>query len=256
MKSETLIIVADKFADFAQSKKAVTLSHIRAMLALPEHIIPGPVRLLAGQGLSDAEHEALVEDIDRQDPNGIRWDASELRSIPVRAQGCLSHKKQACNTLIGVPVQVSEDTFVMDIRIDSDCEIMGDHQTGQHVQGMVLVEAARQAFLAVTEVFFLGSQDGKTYFVINSMTTEFSGFVFPLPAQISYRVLEADINERRQKFSVEMDVVQGGQVRTRIACSFAVFPHDVLAEKEAALAREAMDAILSAHAEAAMAQVA
>ena len=69
-------------------------------------------------------------------------------------------------------------------------------------------------------------------------------------------MLEADINERRQKFSVEMDVVQGGQVRTRIACSFAVFPHDVLAEKEAALAREAADAILSAHTEAAMAQVA
>lgn len=256
MTSETLIIVADKFADFAQSKKAVTLSHVRAMLALPEHIIPGPVRLLAGQGLSDAEHEALIQEIDIQDPNGIRWDVSELRSIPVRAHGGLSHKRHGCNTLIGIPVQVSEDTYVMDIRIDGDCEIMGDHQTGQHVQGMVLVEAARQAFLAVTEEFFLEAEDRETYFVINSMTTEFSGFVFPLPAQIAYRVLTADINERRRKFNVEMDVVQGGQVRTRIACSFAVFPHDVLAEKEAALAQEAMDAILSAHPESAVAHVA
>lgn len=256
MTSETLIVVADKFADFAQSKKAVTLSHVRAMLALPEHIIPGPVRLLAGQGLSDAEHEALLQEIDMQDPSGIRWDVSELRSIPARAHSGLSYKRHGCNTLIGIPVQVSEDTYMMDIRIDGGCEIMGDHQTGQHVQGMVLVEAARQAFLAVTEEFFLGAEDRETYFVINSMMTEFSGFVFPLPAQIAYRVLTADINQRRRKFNVEMDVVQGGQVRTRIACSFAVFPHDVLAEKEAALAQEATDAILSAHSKTAVAQVA
>ncbi|WP_114389154.1 AfsA-related hotdog domain-containing protein [Notoacmeibacter marinus] len=236
MTSNTLVIVADKFAEFTSSKRAVTLSQMLTMLELPEQVLPGPIRLFAGQGVPDSDIADLVRRIDAFDPTGKRWDAADLRTLPDRAEPALSHKKNPCNTLIGVPVRAADDTFHVDICIDEKCELMGDHQTGQHVQGMLLVEAGRQAFLAVTEKFFMDGVNEKTYFVIKSITTEFLGFVFPLPAHIEYRVLTKDINERRRKFEVEMLLYQGGEARTRIGCAFTVFPHQVISEREAALA--------------------
>ncbi|MFQ9621346.1 MAG: hypothetical protein ACLR17_00915 [Enterobacteriaceae bacterium] len=61
---------------------------------------------------------------------------------------------------------------------------------------MLLVEASRQAFIAVTEEFIYKQEAGR-YYVINSMATTFSSFLFPLPALVHFEFLEKDINERR-----------------------------------------------------------
>lgn len=133
----------------------------------------------------------------------------------------------------------------MDLCIDENSELMRDHQTGQHVQGMVLVEASRQAFLAVPEAFFQDEGEDSAYFVINSVTTEFMGFVFPIRSHIDYRVVSKDINERRKKFSVEIEIIQGGEIRTRSTISFTVYPNRIISEREAALARDAVKVFLS-----------
>lgn len=140
---------------------------------------------------------------------------------------------------------MDENRFRMDLCIDENSELMRDHQTGQHVQGMVFVEASRQAFLAVTEAFFQDEGEDSVYFVINSMTTEFMGFVFPIRSHIDYRVVSKDINERRKKFSVEIEIIQGGEIRTRSAISFTVYPNRIISEREAALARDAVKVFLS-----------
>ncbi|GGK30757.1 AfsA-related hotdog domain-containing protein [Salinarimonas ramus] len=245
MSPETLVVVADKFVEFAAGKRAVTASQLRAMIELPEEILPGHTALVRGQGLADTEVVEIVRRIEVRDPAGRRFDVDGLRAAPPRADAKISHKHRTCNTLISRPEKIEEDLYALEVCIDQDCELMGDHQTGQHVQGMILVEAARQAFLAVTETYFPHAGAEKTYFVINSMTTDFLGFVFPLPARIDYRVLEKDINERRQKFRIETDFVQGGEVRTRVGFSFTVYPHEVISSKEAALAQEAFAAAIA-----------
>ncbi|WP_120635067.1 AfsA-related hotdog domain-containing protein [Ruegeria sp. EL01] len=242
---DTLIVVADKFAEFTSGKPAVTLSQLRAMLVLPEHMVSGPVQLLPGQGLSDLEIADLLKQIAALDPTGSRWDLTLFQNLSDRADAEFSHKRKSCNTLIGSPTKVAKDTYFLDLRIDQECELMGDHQTGQHVQGMLLVEAARQSFLAVTEKYLLTSMAEKTYFVITSITTEFKGFVFPLPAHIEYRVLSSNVNERRHKYQVEMDFVQGGESRTRVGCAFTVYPHQVITQKEATLALDAAKCALA-----------
>ncbi|MDP4557193.1 hypothetical protein Q9247_05815 [Halomonas meridiana] len=110
---------------------------------------------------------------------------------------------------------------------------------------MVLIEASRQAFLAVTESFFKNENEESVYFVINSMTTEFMGFVFPVHSYIDYRIVSKDINERRKKFSVEIDTIQGGDLRTKSSVSFTVYPNRIISEREAALARDTAQVFLS-----------
>lgn len=245
MISKTLIVVSDKFSNFTMGKQAVTESQLHAMLALPEQILPGRTCLVPGQGLSETKLAALIAMIEAEDPHGKRWDASLLRELPDRAGSMLSHKHLPANTLISRPERMGEASYRLDMRIDQNCELMGDHQTGQHVQGMILVEAARQSFLAVSEAFYPHPVSEKTYFVIQALTTDFVGFIFPLAAHIDYRVLAFDENERRQKFKVEMDFVQGGEIRTSVSFSFTVYPHDVISEKEASLADVAIQAAMS-----------
>lgn len=238
MAHHTFIIVSDKFSEFAHSNGAVTPQQIRAMLLLPDRILPDKVCLRRGQGIADKEIEDLSKLIRDRDPNASRWDISDLLSRPRRASGELSHKRKSCNTLVANPVQTDDQTYMIDLCIDQDCELMDDHQTGQHVQGMILIEASRQAFLVVTEAYFLREQNQKSYFVINSISSEFHNFVFPVHAHLLYRVLSKDINERRQKFSVEIDLIQADKICMTTAFAFTVYPSDVIARKERDLAEE------------------
>lgn len=240
MTLQTLIVVADKFAAFAIDKQVVTLTQLDSMLNLSKQILPGQYRVILGQGVSDADIARLINQIELHDPDMSRWNVGALHQQPGRADASLSHKHKPCNTLIAPPQMIDQDNYKIELLIDENCELMDDHQTGQHIQGMVLVEAARQAFLAVTERFFLQDSDHKSYFVINSMTTSFFGFVFPTPAQINYLVVSKDINDRRQRFSVEVNVVQCGETRMTTAFTFTAYPDQVIAEKEVSLAIDAV----------------
>jgi len=244
MKYETLILVSDKFIDFTADKKAITVSQLNAMLEIPEHILPGTMKLIPGLGLSDNDIEELTTKINAQRTQPHRWDISALAARPRPAKSLLSHKRLAHNTLIGTPRKLEDDRFRLDICINENSELMSDHQTGQHVQGMLLIEASRQAFLAVTEAYFKLESEENVYFVINSMKTEFMGFVFPLHSHIDYRIVSKDINERRQKFSVEIDIIQSGDLRTKCAISFTVYPNRIISEREAALAKDTVRVFL------------
>jgi len=245
MSIKNLIVVSEIFSEFAQHIGAVSPAQVMSMLQLPAILLPNAIVLHRGQGLPDSVVEDLVVSVLAADPNGDRWDATPLKLHPGRADPALSHKKKACNTLIASPIMVDDRTYTMDLCIDQNCELMDDHQTGQHVQGMVLIEASRQAFLAVTESFFLRERNQQSYFVINSIKSEFKNFVFPVSAHLLYRVLTADINDRRQKFEVEIDLIQSGNVCMTTFFSFTVYPATVIAQKECGLAEIAARAALS-----------
>ena len=118
---------------------------------------------------------------------------------------------------------------------------MDDHQTGQHLQGMLLVEASRQAFLAVTEAFILPWGGEKAYFVFNSLTVEFSRFMFPVAACLNFRVRERDYSGKYPRFSVEIQIEQAGRQTAEVRCGYTVMPDQRIAEVEQALALQALD---------------
>ena len=130
MTRDNIVVVADKFVEFAHGKRAVTASQLRAMIDLPEQILPGHTGLLRGQGLSDQDVADLVSRIEARDPGGRRWSVDGLRTAPLRADAKLSHKRESCNTLISRPERIDESRYTLDVCIDQDCELMGDHQSG------------------------------------------------------------------------------------------------------------------------------
>lgn len=121
-------------------------------------------------------------------------------------------------------------------------ELILDHLTGQHIQGMVLTEACRQMFLAVTEQFCLdGYPAAKRYFVINSMHIRYQAFAFPLPAEIRYRLLSQE-QPRADRVSIhaDIDIWQGNEVTASMEVKFTVFDDVYISNRESKLAAEAV----------------
>lgn len=239
MDFKPVLVVGDKFEAFTVGKGALTISVLREHLAAERPVAESPVSLVPGQGLATsdiAEIRHLAERSARD--HRIDWSLWQLPAQPADTKLC--HKRQAQNSLVSEPRRVAPDTFELDLLVDDDCEIMADHQTGQHLQGMLLVEAARQAFLAVTEHYFVTARDIRYYFVINEMAVRFERFLFPVHATIRYRVLEHDVsNPRKLAFRATMEIEQVGTTAAQVDVAFTAFDESRLLEKESALAAAA-----------------
>lgn len=162
-----------------------------------------------------------------------------------RAGRRLAHKAKRENICVSYPRQVSDKTFELDLQFSAQNEFFLDHMTGFHIQGMALSEAARQAFLVVTEEFFLSQAPDNYYFVIRHQNVSFENFVFPFGVTISYEITEHKVKSGRQSFVVKMDLVQGGVVCSRVDVAFTVFSADKISEREEALINERIHDIVS-----------
>jgi len=90
---------------------------------------------------------------------------------------------------------------------------------------MVLIEAGRQMFLAVTERFFSRPGRESAYFVISRFDTTFLQFAFPLRTVIRFAVLE----HRRcpnevDAFEVLIHFLQDEQPVAKSVVAFSVYP--------------------------------
>ncbi|WDE11566.1 AfsA-related hotdog domain-containing protein [Thalassomonas haliotis] len=235
MNTENMIIVGDKFDCFADNDGVLTASE--ALHILRNNLLSDKkIRFKLGQGLNDTQVSLLVKTAkDAGLANLLEFGET------VKSGRSYVHKHQERNSMLTLPKRISESKFVVDVMIDDDCDEMGDHVTGHHVQGMVITEAARQAFLAITEAFFLKDNDFSSYFVINSLNTQYLNFVFPLPITIEYEIIEH--KEKKQGahfFDVVMNAVQNGTVCSVVTTSFSTYNSQWLEKKEQQLACEAI----------------
>ncbi|MEU6299282.1 AfsA-related hotdog domain-containing protein [Streptomyces erythrochromogenes] len=143
---------------------------------------------------------------------------------------------------------MDDSLFGAGLRLHNDNELLLDHQTGQHVQGMVVIEASRQMFLAVTERFFAAQwPQRKYYFVIEYMNTAFENFLFPLCSTIEYRITESQTQDpSRLSFTAEVGIHQAGRRSAFTQLAFTAFDTDVIEVKEDRRARRAVEHTLRA----------
>ncbi len=244
MKKKCFFVVGDKFNAFAEGKDVITINQLKSLTDLPEGLMSTDAVLILGQGVQEDEVRCILQKYENRVEIVPFLDTSDLRRVLDRAPADISHKKMAYNTLIGAPQRIGDALFELPLIIDERCELMGDHQSGQHVQGMILVEAFRQSFLAVTDAFFPFGEAAR-YFVINVMNTEFQSFLFPLPAHVAYRILEADVNERRARYKVSMSALQNGIECASAEVTFSVYSASNISQKEAQLAHSVTTAMLA-----------
>src|SRR5690625_6326666 len=120
-----------------------------------------------------------------------------------------------------MPRCVTANTLVLHLIIDEDCELMNDHLSGQHVQGMVLIEAARQAMLVVTEQFLMPDNDINYAFIFNALSVKYSHYTFTVNAIIRTCITERSVDDaRRLLFAVETFVERCGNTVSAFTMSF------------------------------------
>jgi len=230
MSSDKFVfVVGDKFTEFGQHEQVLTLSGLHSLLQ-EGHAAGAPaIRLVVGQGITEADVQRLIDAAPQQ-----AIDRQILLNHPVRASLQTTHKRRLHNSIISSPRKIHDSLYEVDLLVDERSELMRDHQTGQHIQGMILVEAARQMFLAVTEDFFIEREAQRDYyFVINQMDVKYMAFVFPIGAQLRYDILEQRIdNHERLSFTAKISVLQANAVATEVLVRFTAFLADNIKKKE------------------------
>ena len=235
------IVSADVFSDFSRECGAINASELRKRLKA--RTIAFDDVFLPGQGLSEADY-AEIEAIARH--NGYGHAFRFWRTFPAgpRAPRALTHKHHAHNSMISVPQEQTDGSYRSELLICTGNELITDHVTGQHVQGMVLVEACRQMFIAVSELCHMDHEDGRrSYVVFNKMEVAFKAFTFPLPALVEYRALSCT-SPRPDRLSIaaELNVIQNDKITTTLAVDYTLFSADRLRQKEVAMGIEAVNA--------------
>jgi hypothetical protein len=156
-----------------------------------------------------------------------------------------AHKDRAENICVSTPVKLTEQTYSLDLLFSACNEMFLDHMTGMHVQGMALTEACRQAFLVVTEEFFLKDSPDKHYFVIKHLNTRFMSFVFPLAARLDYQIVTQKSAVSRLSFEVVISIWQGETQCVEMDAAFTVFEKTRIGERELELALERVSTIIA-----------
>jgi hypothetical protein len=123
---------------------------------------------------------------------------------------------------------------------------MSDHTTGCHLQGMLLIEAARQSFLAVTEWFLLDANQ-KYYFVINRLDVTYHRFAFPVGTEIDIALRNVD-SSRGDRVAAEATIrfLQHGECVAEVQVAYTAILEDRLLQREAQMAQGALLQSLSA----------
>ncbi|MDF2690768.1 MAG: hypothetical protein K0S29_623 [Gammaproteobacteria bacterium] len=236
-------IVGDKFAGFANSnQEVITISNFERSLDYPLIGNHSEISFLIGQGVNIESLQKLLQKIEQKNlQEVIKIKNSHLLYLKESAKQV--HKAKLKNIMITAPLKTSEACYESLLILDDECAEMDDHVTGQHIQGMVLVEAARQMMLAVTEHYYLNQEEqNKYYFVLNKIMTEFQQFAFPLDIKIKCRQIDfSKKNASSLSACLNFEFIQNEKLITTVNIDFSAYLGSKLANHEARLARNAIE---------------
>lgn len=227
-------VVGDRFTAFASNPQVVTASALIATLRGERPFTFAPsARFLAGQGLRPEQAAELMGLA-----VGSFAPCFERFRLPGPASAALVHKKLPENILISAPRRSADGAYEAMLLLHEGNGIFADRTTGQHVEGLILMEAARQLAVAATELL-LQSEHGAApdlSFALTVMNNTFHQFVFPIEARLSIRI-EVKVltlgDERRYSCHSVASGHQNGRVVFEQEARYVVFSRPVIAAIEA-----------------------
>ncbi|MFB9928458.1 AfsA-related hotdog domain-containing protein [Amycolatopsis halotolerans] len=196
------VVVGDRFAKFAANTGAVTVSQL--IEKVHGGGMSGAVKLVGGQGVTESDWDRIRAALARREI------LSEFETHPLR-HGPLSdrsetHKHNRHNILVAGLEQVGEHEFEAALRLHNDQEFQLDHM-GVHVQGMIVLEAARQMYLAVCERYYPREDE---IHLFDKMETAFRNFLYPLETRLRTAVTAGTSDLGRPVFDVRTEFRQAG----------------------------------------------
>lgn len=241
----TVIVVGDKFEAFARNKAVIRVSDLESRL---ERGDCGDDELFElGQGVGIDRIGSLVR---LADAKGRR---KQLLFDAVAKCGTAQvHKVRYENSLLTMPAQTGHLTFEAALLLDDQSELLSDHIGGQHLPGMILVEAVRQMGLAVVEQFFAAEFPHGCGFLWTSINMNFVQFAFPIKTVVVSRIRERRVvKTRREVFSFDFEFTQRGAVVASCQSSVEVHDRRVVERQERGVAAALFEAAGPTHAQVA-----
>lgn len=241
-----ICVVGDTFAALARVDGVRTVSQLAADVRSGA---PLPTRLVAGQGVTDYELEYLSNALAARSRGEMTIEPLAVE----RVSRDVAHKHRESNVLLADLERVDGDvdgpvTFAASLRLHTENELLQDHQTGQHVQGIVIIEALRQMFIAVFEAAHGVRMAERDLFVVwDALEIRFTSFLFPLPARLTCRIVEEDLTDpARMAFRVSMAVTQNERSVAEADVRFGVHDDERIRAIEDRRAGEAVSGLLGA----------
>lgn len=230
-------LVGDRFSEFATHPGVQTIGRFIETVRSGT-LLDGPARLLPGQGVTETEWSQVVDELASANLlDRVAASATPLTPVP----NLLVHKAHEANVLLANLREVSAGRFASDLRLHADNELLNDHITGQHVPGMVIIEAARQMMMAVSNAYYLPMlTDADHGYVLNSIECRFDRYVFPLSAVVELTMDSAEeTRPKRMKFEASVTIRQAGMVAATCSAKYFAYENAALARYEHALADRA-----------------
>ncbi|MFZ2315069.1 MAG: AfsA-related hotdog domain-containing protein [Gammaproteobacteria bacterium] len=236
-ENEILYIVGDKFESFAHHKCVFTFSKFIKFICNDKSKFNCDFVML-GQGLNEEEKNILKSLAVNAGVTCIQESFSPLASSNI------SHKCKIENIMISDPsCAESNDLYKSHLYLNDDCAEMSDHVTGQHIQGMVFTEAARQMMLAVAEKYILNENDKEnSYCALLKVNSQFYQFGFPIATEILHKVNELECNKTgRYKAKTTTEFIQNGKVIAMVDIDYIFNDKNILSKKEVDMAESALN---------------
>ncbi|MFF2085189.1 AfsA-related hotdog domain-containing protein [Nocardia sp. NPDC058176] len=244
----TFVVVADRFLGISKDDRVHTVSGLVALLRSGRfHAADAELAVHLGQGITRHDLDYL------EHVAAIHAPQARLRVVGEIAEPARRHhvhKYQDSNVLLAGLVREDENLFRADLRLDGDNELLLDHQTGEHVQGIVVIEAVRQLFLAAFELEYGVRRPQEHFYIVwNNVDLKFGSFLFPLPATLHAQLTPVSVDDPgKLQFLIETEVRQFGKPVASSRIEFAALPNERISQIERAKAAKAVDAYLAASA--------
>jgi hypothetical protein len=239
---KSILVVGDKFERFSADKDNVMTVSELTQRAWQDGL-PRECDIWLGQGIEHDRLFGVLGALEKRNPrDSIR--VANLQHMLDQADPMHQasvHKARRENVLITRPQKTGDQTFEAWLSLQDSGELLGDHVTGQHVQGMLLIEAARQMMLAVSELYLLGrNADTRFYFVLNSVNTDYLQFAFPIPTRILHEIVSLPSDTSKQlKATSRTSFYQNDVLTACVEIVYSAYPEARISDKEAKLANEA-----------------
>jgi hypothetical protein len=235
MNNLNMVIVGNKFENFSNKTNIFTYKQFKEyMFKYGKLGGARKVFVYIGQGLSDKQITNIKSIISVSNLEHV-FDLMNFSDIK-RASSHITHKRYDHNIMISEPSKINDSNYSSFLLLDDSCAEMSDHVTGQHIQGMVLLEAARQMINAVSDKYLLDINDKKG-FVLNKLSSDFKEYVYPLEVELNF-VINKIRRDRRNNIQADAKIIfyQQGRNTLEVDISFSVYDSKILDELEARMA--------------------
>lgn len=188
---KTTIVVSDKFEKFAENQGVMTFSHFRSLLR--SGCVDTQV-VVIGQGINSDLVEQLKQDVRDYDyGSSVHFVTPSKRKL----NSLIVHKSREENVAISLPEKSGKNQYSASLTVDECCDEMRDHVTGQHVQGTLLIEAARQMMMASVELDTFSPENRGAYsYILNRLEVSYFRYLFPVDATIKCRIADLTIDDK------------------------------------------------------------